>query len=848
MTVSSRRRAQLSDYENGLQDKFQAVGGRFQGKETDGLVLGCWCQLLKRHQTHVGGLDKSFDGVVTDQISFRLQSYLQPVGGFIAKSFKSADSDIEPTGKALFYSVNEKTENLNDAYLDMLISQLNEFIIRHYRRSIWLQDRPCEGLEGRLGIQGVMDFLFDADNTTKDNLTRAEANFRNAQIGKELPKMLCKGIVYYNSRTNSLHYKRNYSGDDWYNLVATRRFDTIKKYIEVLNGPHNSRLNASDNECVKFFLDSLLDVDFNADENGVESKVIQFPRNPTAILRAIENDIYEKAFKYGNTYEKQEAGNSSCARRQPYDVLVIDGLSELCDKDLEDFPFTSIVGQSRQLAKVSIFVFDEREGARCDADMVIDMNESMDENEEYVYHTLRISKSLFQTTVLGWHQYKRRDEGIEIFPSIHLLLSKRYYIAGKRQQIGQDLYESNYDEYIDSLNYEDCILEGINDCPAVTPYEDYLKQEQHHAKELHKLFFLKYREIIEGIPKESKQYSLDNPVEALQKVLSLYTKQELQKQVASNKLVSVHGSPSALSMNDHFTSTVLIGNPNSYKRMLALSMAYKMAQQQIHTVFFLFDKDELDMRRKMVCPAFCNAKLANSAIKESGLQQASEQKDNEMLDRCYRCSHYIHTYNLRMGCISAEEFFSILLDQISLFCNPAPKTGLEQSWFHIVIDDLQKIDFSFPFLRSNSLFLSTLLAVCQKHFVKLTILCDKSASLAHEACSLADNVIDLFRSPENINEVDLFVERDREEVVPSHLVKFHIKDILHLFTCDGLNMKIDNGLPEATDKSADNGHETVNEPRVQGYAIGSMKDFWRKKYYVEQVSRKYSNGKSVDER
>lgn len=196
-----------------------------------------------------------------------------------------------------------------------------------------------------------------------------------------------------------------------------------------------------------------------------------------------------------------------------------------------------------------------------------------------------------------------------------------------------------------------------------------------------------------------------------------------------------------------------------------MATVHKLAclEYPMHTLFFLFDKNELDIRTRMICPAFYG--------------DVSEKR----IKRCRKCAKFIHTYNKRMGCITLNEFFSILQEQISFYCKTAEKTGNEYAWMHIVIDDIQKIQFSFPFLRNTKLFFSTLMDICRQNKVKLTILCDKSSELTREVSSIADNVIDIRRDEKDIYTVEFNIERRLNEHEPSRIVQLQIYDILHLF-------------------------------------------------------------------
>lgn len=719
-------------------------------------------------------------------------------------------------GQSLFYSISQSKETLEDSYLDMIIAQGLRDIVRNYRIERFKSDgRVCDGIEGRRYIQALLDFLFDSDNEGRDNMTKNEARKRNNEININLPRMICEGIVYYNSRTNSLHFKRPFNGDDADNLVASRRHDTIGKYIADSMDKSNERLYNCSSLSIKNFMRGLINVEFN--DGGLSEKSVKMdvPRNPMNIFRNIENNIYNR--NYGISYDSEKKDEDE-KRNSRYDVLVIEGFSKLKNEDLEQLSYSNLLNQVRRLSKISILVFDDRESVKCDGDVIIDMRSEISEREEYMLNRLRITKSVFQTSVLGWHQYKDREEGIEVYPSPHYLMSKRHYISSIRKQIGHSLFEAGYSQFLEAKQYEECIHRKVNDCPVATSYFDYLKNHEQWEKEQQKKAFREYAKSIGSQYSSSPcEDSLENPVEDLEKVLfidNLFNNdKEREKEKAKENCADAACREKLDKWVDHFPATAIIGNPNSYKRFLALATSYSLAKSKVHTLFLLFDKNELDMRRHLICPA-C-------------IQNNSDKIETE----CFACCRFIHTYTLRMGCITAEEFFEILLDQISLYCNPSQKTETEQSCLHIVIDDIQKIDFSFPFLNSTTLFLSTLVDLCHEHKVKLTILCDKSADLVHEVCSLVDTVIAIRRDEDDIYDIELNVERNCDNLVPSRIVRFNIHDILRMFTCDGKRIGIQNSMHtqlSSETNEQNNVQSSADNKRIKARLIGSMKEYWRK--------------------
>ncbi len=757
-------------------------------------------------------------------------------------------------GKALFYSIVNDKNDLNDTYIDMIIGQFLKRVVYEYRKEQFENRTNCDNIKNRNVIDGILDFLFDFENKSRDNMTQFKAGQRSCYVRSNITRMICEGIVNYNQRTNSLHFVRNYPGDDNMNLVATRACESIEKYLEKLHDGKNELVRTSKAEIAEYFVNSLIDLGINESESEECDSTKTKPISPIDKYKAIEDDIYGKWYQEchkreaknkedlaNKLNEKPEANSSDgfkqCHESQPYDCVVIDGFSELSDEELNDLSYGYLTEHLRRLAKITILVFDEREGARCDGDIVIEMKEDYDNEESYMYHQLRIAKSVFQTVILGWHQYKKRDFGIEVFPSQHMQLSKRYYIQNKSKHIGQSLFDSNINEYLDAKNYRDCITDTVDDCPSRPTFEQFLDCQQHMADCLHDKMYREYATAVNNLPKiiQERKGDQDKDKATVKDIFedvlcfnfpgedsdgesgSTCDKCDPNKYCGKDELIKT----------DHFPCTVIIGNPNSYKRTFALATAHKLAclEHPVHTLFFLFDKNELDMRTRMVCPAFYG------------------ECTNTRLAQCRKCDKFIHTYNMRMGCISPNEFFTILQEQISFYCKTSDQTGNEHTWMHIVLDDIQKIQFSFPFLHNTKLFLSALTDICRQNKVRLTILCDKNSELTREVSSIADNVIAIRRDEEDIYHIEFNIERRLHEKIPSRIVRLDIRDILHLFRCKNRNISIafssEDDKPE--DRTADKkgykefirpliGEETEDSLlyRVTPKLIGSMKGYWRK--------------------
>ncbi len=266
---------------------------------------------------------------------------------------------------------------------------------------------------------------------------------------------------------------------------------------------------------------------------------------------------------------------------------------------------------------------------------------------------------------------------------------------------------------------------------------------------------------------------------------------------------------------DHYASTAIVGNPNSYKRKLVLGRAFHWAKLKEHVLFVLFDKNEEDLRRMMTCPGmldrakdyYCKD-VENNSSKDNNHPR---DKKGWNCDSCKTCYKYIHFFRIRSGCISPEEFFAALLEQISVYCDEETKYGIERRRMHIVIDDFQRIDFCFPFIKESSLFTDALINLCHLHNVELTILCDKSGERAREVCTLADNVVCVERNEHDLNNISIYIERSAVAPFPSAIFKYQIPDVQNLFKCDDKSLRITS--------------DECSKPKP--FVIGSMKEYWR---------------------
>ena len=630
-----------------------------------------------------------------------------------------------------FYSLNKNSEQLSSMYIDFLISKkINDMIIK---------DLGCE--QDRFGQNRLYKSLFDYKHIFPyyekviDNVSEFEAN-----CGKNIDKLICERTLYYNNRTGALHFRRPYDGDDINNLVFYRKGSELRCFKEDI-GDFPKNLD-----------DDFFEVEFNCEEQGQKNGYVEnVPQRLQRIIGNLEGTAYSN-----NKNEKEE-------KNQIIPCVVIDGFAQLKSEDLDRQQFIHIEEILRKSAMVSILIFDERgKDVKCNADIVIEMKKKEDETEKYTYHDLQSAKCVFQNAAYGWHQYKKREYGIEVFPSRHKLLHKPYYLSQIQDKAHAPFLERSYTDFLNDNSVSVCgcdLLGGDNDLACFIEKYKKCAKEDSDIKEIYDI----------------QRKKIKNNESALNTILSRILLGSKDNNSCKQKYV-----------------TAIIGNPNTFKRFLTVAGVFSEARNGGHSLILLFDKDEQRMKQQMICPI------------------TNFEKKRE--DECKSCHEYIHFLSIRTGGLFSDELFDILKRQIDIPFRDGKKID------RIVIDDLQKIDYSFPFLKRDNLFLTTLINLCHEKNVRLYILCDKRASLAKELCCLSDNVICMERNVDDKDNVKLYLERSSESLRPSKIYKYELKDIYNIFSC-----------------SKETGF-ILRDDLVDHKEIGSMKDFWRDKVGV------YANG------
>jgi KaiC/GvpD/RAD55 family RecA-like ATPase len=133
-----------------------------------------------------------------------------------------------------------------------------------------------------------------------------------------------------------------------------------------------------------------------------------------------------------NTPNQSGEENGQAKGRKP--LVVVDGLSLFSPTDRAALNFQQLVEVIRRTCQVGILVYEpgSNEGGSIEhhVDMIIELGERWTEKPQaYLFHELWIRKSRYQDAALGRHQYKIRDFGIEVFPSIHFQVHQPNYMG-----------------------------------------------------------------------------------------------------------------------------------------------------------------------------------------------------------------------------------------------------------------------------------------------------------------------------------------------------------------------------------------------------------------------------------
>ncbi len=137
---------------------------------------------------------------------------------------------------------------------------------------------------------------------------------------------------------------------------------------------------------------------------------------------------YQSSFDVYNWLDGKIAEIGRKTEGEPWMVTVLDGMNLLYKEEREMVQVQRLMENMRRTSRLGIIILEgeatEHPFQEFMADIVIEMKSTSDNVVGYLLHKLSITKSRYQETALGWHQYKNRHDGIAVFPSIHYWTSQ----------------------------------------------------------------------------------------------------------------------------------------------------------------------------------------------------------------------------------------------------------------------------------------------------------------------------------------------------------------------------------------------------------------------------------------
>ena len=487
----------------------------------------------------------------------------------------------------------------------------------------------------------------------------------------DIDELICLEAVYYSNRTNSLHFRTKDATSDTSNILFGRKHNELIHYF--VDDPTEG--TEIDSSCLKIMNDLSEYVGFNYVPMYISQQPDLFEIKDVLIntnLTVLDIPNLDKT-NYKDLIDAISDAKRECKR--------------IADETEKSVAFEENGINETSIPHHVIVVTLPSEAENLIPDYLADMIISLKPNEiqNYRIDQLSIVKSKLQTSSLGWHQYKYRDYGFEVYPSLHRVFQVRRYLQRAMVYTHSNVISDTYQQYLfqtDSDNCNNSLQDYLNSrCKITEAYLEALYPEQR----------LDYRtsELLSRIV-------LHNPEKEPQKG-------DTEAMIQGH----IHKTQEGV--------TAIIGNGNTFKRFLTFGGIFSSSINKEHTLILMLNKDERMIRRRLGCPARINR----------------DRCDN----RCENCYSFIHFMNIMMGCITPEEFIYYLQLQLDTPFQDGKTIK------RIIIDDLQILDYCFPLLKNNSLFISALAMLCRERDITLHILCDKNGESVQALRAIADNII-----------------------------------------------------------------------------------------------------------
>lgn len=482
---------------------------------------------------------------------------------------KSAQEQGMKQGKMLFISLNKDEKKVKELYYDFYVKRL----ILNIQSKAEGWEVACDKINEiivnkRKGEKNLMNYIMSlfGETETTDSFDK-----------EFIHKAFATGVLYYNTRTHGIHIRQQKRNDD---SDETQLFNINYDYQSLSNVTFWGRNELNDGEKM-------------AGNRSVFFKLIQK-------LEEIDK----------------------------YYCIMIDGLSILSSEESEDCPLNMMASLMRNKCTIGVVTTsDTLPASKIDSDIVIDLRIRTDAPADHMKKELCIYKCLYQKNIYGWHQYKMRNAGVEVIPSLHKTLSLRNYMD---ESIPEALLS------LDDVSYSYWLTENEGTEDKISSGETTIKK-------------------LEGCFGQFRNLGNKNKYESINQ----------------GKLVSVIS--------------------NKETELKELEDTVKQIKKEDHILF-------IDLKR--------NRKDFWDLIQKSPILQ------KEIESRKNRC----HFFGFRAGCIYADEFLYVIEQQVEAIARSIKQKENKDLYqyfkqIHIIMGDLNMIQYRFPCLQNEKLFLPAFAAL-----------------------------------------------------------------------------------------------------------------------------------------
>lgn len=384
------------------------------------------CECLPKLATGIRGLDKLLYDGINVNIADGDNNILIVIKGDVeendktllgmqilyglAQSIESIKGEYDKfenlVNQPVMYSTYYKTGMLQELFLDYFISSGIQEILRK---------KASKDNDVVLSSNKYASLLFDCEEIKCKPITPYH-NIPFIVIEDKVDSLIGDGIVYYNNRTNSLHFKVE-DNDTKDNLIYERK----KELIHLAKGE-----------------------DCGVDSNSLHAYTEQY-----AIPFKLTGYECSKSLIKGGIYNKA--------------MLAID----ISDKKTMTSNEIDHIFDQLESAKIGVLIVDSKvDIPEHRANIIINLSSRLEGNA--LFKTLQITKSDLQDFMPGLHQYKKRDYGIEVYPRLSLYIVERRYLQNSLVYTHASVLNETYQQYQKRQKYYQDTSDNM--------YEDYEKE------------------------------------------------------------------------------------------------------------------------------------------------------------------------------------------------------------------------------------------------------------------------------------------------------------------------------------------------------------------------------------